>query len=710
MKASHILNQSALSMFLITALALCSCTQENDEENLPPQSDEQVGGALSDVNYGFSDGTSGSGLPTGIIRVMAGEKHTLTFTPKSSYTDTDGKVYSCEPKATISLHARLDTLYAKDLSTLTRVKQTPNPTTSSSGTNPVLHKIEQTFDVGGQEIAFDLGYEIYRYTTAGNSMIEMPYIKLNPAKLGVAEAASEGAPGTRTPVAVTAIKLTPIAMTRGGEIRDSTMYNVSVSFNLDMESMNTESDSKVPLSFEVEYVGVIENITTLPDATTGFSYQLNILGGTTSQASPFTVTKGEELSLAWVQSTNYTYFSVEELSGKTVDLDPKATVNLSVAQDTINLSSLDGFENVEESSPVEETSGENPIKHLTKQSFNIGGQTISLNWSYEALTDVDVAGETITLPYLQLEKAEVVDVSSTEIQNTNLSNESDKMYEVTVRFRQRLTGINTPENISQNIEYIVKYVAVFENKLISTTYEKDYKWYEAHDNLPPTTYYVLRRIRTYSSGEQIIDTFTNPIGWSVERGLSISLHNRESSKVYSEYQYNDSVRFVYHTSIYDNQSDYCAKIFHKTGVSNLNQVGWEKGADFDGWDVRDLREYSYIGNSSLHYNPNNPVEGWYIAGVTRKKSITLTYGLPEPFTWIIDYEIWIGFYDRFLYLDGQLFDFSEYRMTYDFDFREESTTLIDGTPAKVFTHDLKAKYLDRDYYYAITDTVYQLPK
>ena len=699
---SRILLQAIFCVLILTLAAACS-KDELEEPKQPTDSKAEVSFIVSNDDGGSSDLSA----PT---VVETGDTLNMIISQKSSYTDTDGKVYSCEPKATISLHARLDTLYAKDLSTLTRVKQTPNPTTSSSGTNPVLHKIEQTFDVGGQEIAFDLGYEIYRYTTAGNSMIEMPYIKLNPAKLGVAEAASEGTPGTRTPVAVTAIKLTPIAMTRGGEIRDSTMYNVSVSFNLDMESMNTESDSKIPLSFEVEYVGVIENVTTLPDATTGFSYQLNILGGTTSHASPFTVTKGEELSLAWVQSTNYTYFSVEELSGKTVGFDLKATVNLSVAQDTINLSTLDGFENVEESSPVEETSGENPIKHLTKQSFNIGGQTISLNWSYEALTDVDVAGETITLPYLQLEKAEVVDVSSTEIQNNNLSNESDKVYEVTVRFRQRLTGINTPENISQDIEYIVKYVAVFENKLISTTYEKDYKWYEAHDNLPPTTYYVLRRIRTYSSGEQIIDTFTNPVGWPVERGFYISLRNRKDPEVYSEYQYNDGIRFVYHAGIYDILNDYHAKFFHKTGVTNLAQVSWENGDDFDGWDVRDLREYSYIGNSSLQYNPSNPVEGWYIVGVLRRHSIILTYGCPEPFTSIANSIIWIGFYDRFLYLDGQVFDFSEYRMTYDFDFREESTTLSDGTPAKVFTHDLKANYLERDFYVAIVDTVYQLPK
>lgn len=698
---SRILLQSIFCVLILTLASACS-KDELEEPKQPTDPKAEVSFIVNNDDGGSSDLSA----PT---VVETGDTLNMTISQKSSYTDTDGKVYSCEPKATISLHARLDTLYAKDLSTLTRVKQTPNPTTSSSGTNPVLHKIEQTFDVGGQEIAFDLGYEIYRYTTAGNSMIEMPYIKLNPAKLGVAEAAGEGTPGTRTPVAVTAIKLTPIAMTRGGEIRDSTMYNVSVSFNLDMESMNTESDSKIPLSFEVEYVGVIENVTTLPDATTGFSYQLNILGGTTSHASPFTVTKGEELSLAWVQSTNYTYFSVEELSGKTVGFDLKATVNLSVAQDTINLSSLDGFENIEEALPVEETSGENPIKHLTKQSFNIGSQTISLNWSYEALTDVDVAGETITLPYLQLEKAEVVGVSSTEIQNTNFTNESDKMYEVMVRFRQRLTGINTPENISQNIEYIVKYVAVFENKLISTTYEKDYQWAEGHDNLLPRTSYILRRIRTYASGERIIDTFVTPVYSPVERTVGVITRTDEPYEKESEYQYNDNTRFFYN-GFYQYVSDYYTdNKYFKTGVSDLDQVNWEKSSDFDGWDVKNLSEYSEV-LQGFNYNPHNPVEAWYFTGISRNQLITLTYGVPEAITWIKGYQIEVSFYDRFLYLDGQVFDFSEYRMTYDFDFREESTTLSDGTPAKVFTHELNAKYCGRDYYYAITDTVYQLPK
>ena len=74
------------------------------------------------------------------------------------------------------------------------------------------------------------------------------------------------------------------------------------------------------------------------------------------------------------------------------------------------------------------------------------------------------------------------------------------------------------------------------------------------------------------------------------------------------------------------------------------------------------------------------------------------------------YDLSYRWYDRFLYLDGQLFDFSDYKMTYDFDLREEATTLSDGTPAKVFTYDCKGHYLGREFYIATVDTLYQLPK
>ena len=128
--------------------------------------------------------------------------------------------------------------------------------------------------------------------------------------------------------------------------------------------------------------------------------------------------------------------------------------------------------------------------------------------------------------------------------------------------------------------------------------------------------------------------------------------------------------------------------------------------------TRSLDHYKDAATYSLKYNPDNPIENWYVSRTQRHRHIYLYYNFNqyEYQGYVRNYLISFGWYDRFLYLDGQLFDFSDYKMTCDFDFREESTTLSDGTPAKVFTHDCTGHYLGRDFYIATVDTVYQLPK
>jgi hypothetical protein len=442
----------------------------------------------------------------------------------------------------------------------------------------------------------------------------------------------------------------------------------------------------------------VENVTELPDPTTDYSYHLNILGGTNSTASPFELKKGEELSLEWVQDSRYTYFSAIELNGKTIGQEPKATVKLSAVQDTLKVTTLEGLEKVTEQTPVETTDGDNPFKHTAKQSFDIGGQTISLESSYESYAELSVEGEKVLLPYLKLSKAEVVSVNKTELNKTASSNTGDKVFEVTVTLRQSLNGENTPETISENIEYIVKYIAMLENKLISTTYEKDYEWKEAHDNLPPTTYYILRRIRTYSSGERLTDTFVSPHGRMVENGAEAKKNNKDL--------------FVYHNMSFDEKNDDYGRIFYfKTGVPDLNLLNWKMVSDIDEWDTRSLDPYKDAATYSFKYNPENPREDWYVSTFQRERRVLLKYNFSQNENIRVrSYYLLFRWYDRFLYLDGQLFDFSDYKMTYDFDFREESTTLSDGTPAKVFTHDCTGHYLGRDFYIATVDTLYQLPK
>ena len=68
------------------------------------------------------------------------------------------------------------------------------------------------------------------------------------------------------------------------------------------------------------------------------------------------------------------------------------------------------------------------------------------------------------------------------------------------------------------------------------------------------------------------------------------------------------------------------------------------------------------------------------------------------------------FYDRFLYIYGQIFDFHEFAPTYEYDFHEESATTQEGYPARVFNYNSKMKYCGREYNVTLIDTIYQRPQ
>lgn len=679
----------AYAFMVIFVLAICasSCSGDNDEPT--PKPEEPKG----EVSYVINNGNGGGSTSAPTV-VTKGEPLNMTISQKSSYTDSNGKVFSCEPKATISLKVVADTVHVKDLTVLTSVKQKGNPSTSTNGTNPAQTKIAQVFEVAGQDVTFDLGYEVYRYTNTSNQTIEMPYIKLNPASYG----ATNTNQTTRGMAAITSVRLTPItpqATTRGEVVGDTTMYKVSVSFNLDMQTQNTGNDKTTPLEFETEFVGIVESSKELPDPTINFSYQLNALGGTTSTASPFAVTLGEKFSIEWVQNSQYTYFSATELNGKTVGEKPKATVKMLVAEDILWANSVDELEKVTAATPVETTSGDNPIKHSTKQSFDIGGKTIDIDWSYEAYAKETINGKEVELPYLELSKAEVANVTKTEINAEQVSGKAAKAYEVKVTLRQSLKGKNTPTEVAETVEYIVKYIAAVEAKLISTTYEKDYEWLEPWCDLPWRYNYIVRRVRTYSTGEKETDEFRLPTGAGANAWSSIANFPECSPP------------FIYHNENYDEKNDVFRFILTtKTGVPDINLLSWTTYKENSGNNL-DWSQYEMIHSDKL-FNPTAPEENWYVHGIKMTNCLEMRYASTGEKHENKKYNFTsINFSDWFLYIDGQIIEFPEYRMTYDCNINVEDIN-FNGSPAKVFTNEIKGKYLGKDFYAATVDTVYQI--
>ena len=74
---------------------------------------------------------------------------------------------------------------------------------------------------------------------------------------------------------------------------------------------------------------------------------------------------------------------------------------------------------------------------------------------------------------------------------------------------------------------------------------------------------------------------------------------------------------------------------------------------------------------------------------------------------IRQYGLILIWYDRFAYTGGQMFDFLDYKATLEFNFKQENTTMPDGTPAIVFTHEGIIHWCGKDFYSATVDSVYQ---
>lgn len=685
MKMNRLYTYAMIALFTL-ATCISSCSSGGNDE--PTRKAEPK----RSVSYVIDNGNGGSSTTAPTI-VTNSQPLNMTISQKSSYTDSDGKVFTCEPKATISLKVATDTVRVKDLTALTSVKQKGNPNTSTNGTNPSETKISQVFEVSGQEVTFDLGYQIYRYTNAASQSIEMPYIKLNPASYGAANTN----PTTRSEAEITSIRLIPVATTRGEIVNSTTTYKVSVSFNLDMQTKNTGKDETKPLAFETEFIGIVESTTELPDPTTSLSYQLNVLGGTTSSASPFAVTLGEEFSLEWLQKSQYTYFSATELAGKTVTEELKATVNIGVDKDTLWASSVDDIEKVTESTPVETTSGDHPSKHSTKQSFDIGGKTINVDGSYEAYAKTTINGKEVELPYLELSPVEVVSVSKTELDAGEVSGKAAKAYAVTVTLQQSLKGKNTPNEVSETVKYIVKYIAAVEAKLISTTYEKDYDWVGPWCDLPWGYYYIVRRVRTYSTGEKETDEFMLPTGGMVTHDVTTDHYENFDYQV-------GPYHFIYHNVDEDENNDEFRHVeTTKTGVPDISLLSW-KSTDKDDWNNRNFGHYEMIHSNKL-FNSATAEENWYGGVFSRDRKIYIMY---DDWGELTRSMVRYTHTDWFLYIDGQIIDFSEFRPIFDCDVRVENSTLPDGSPAKVFTNEIKLKFLGKDYYAAFVNTIYQI--
>ena len=698
-------------MFLACFLgySLCSCSSDNDATT---SADPDAGKGHIDVVIDTGGG-KGDGSSESPIIVEMGQSLNMVLSQQSSYTDPDGTVIMREPAATISVKAKMDTLYAKDIKALTYMKGNPKMQFSSTGTSPLLKQVVETFDIGGQEITFDLGYEIYSIVNSESNTIEMPYIKLNPAQYGTAVPDQLTRNAVHSLPYVTGIKLTPLNQTRGIVITDSTAYKVSVSFNLDAESVNATEASNRNLSFTVDYVGIVETSTEYPDPETSFSYSLDVVSGTADDKSPFTLLKGKTMQIDWNQSVKHTYFSVEEMAMKHMDVKPKAYVKLSAAADTLWAEKASDFEKVSQEEPNVSVIAGEIEQNTSKQTFDIGGQKISAEWVYEICRSKMPNGEDNAFPYLELGKMNLVSVKAVKKGGAEDVEEVDGktvgVYEITAKFSQDLMTQKQNEEAKQTVEYIVKYIGVVEVKLVDIKYRKDYVWHQPHDNIPLALQLIVYRDRVYSNGVTFTDEYRSNLmdvtwvlsptprapNWDYGNDQDVTLPNGE--------------KVFYHKSSI-NHTDYGGIVTCKTRVSDISAYTSQVTRDEYalGYVGEDLNKY-YSFRDDAYFDPSAPKAGWYSKTIDRYNVVEIAP--KDDISFLRRYKIDVLFPDRFCYIkdniDERMIDFFDREMTFDFDYQEQQATTSEGYPARIVMRTCKTKFFGKDFNFSITDTIYQ---
>ncbi len=426
-----------------------SCVEPEPDFPVNPDT-EQVGEVEFEIDLGSLGGNddepSGSGDPnedvgssSNPVNVETGDTLSVTVTQTSSYKDPDGSVYTVEPKASIELFAELETVHAKDIETLISIKENADVAQSTSGSNPVCYNTVQTFTIGTQEVKFDLMHEVYTYVNSVSQAIEMPYIKVNQANFGTADVIESNKSNAKAPISIKKLALTRASIT------ETNTFEINVIFNIDLEAVNTKSDAKKNVSFNVKYMAVVEDVTELDG-----NLEYVVEGSSNELKESFKVEPQNPFLLELKQKS---YFAS---SDTTVGVcNPVARFKMLASADTVyvsNLDSLSAFEGLEPQTSVE---GENPVKNTSKYVFNAGGNQ---SFDIETMYEVFAYDDSEDLPYLMLGKPIKKSVSVTPVEQTRAVAYNTKYYKVETVFSVPVKSVNAKNTLDKELNFTVEYI------------------------------------------------------------------------------------------------------------------------------------------------------------------------------------------------------------------------------------------------------------
>ena len=463
------------AIILVACVCLCCCEEPDPLPPDPPTPENTIpAGEDGSVEFQISNESGGNSGESSTEPAVAttSEPLEMTISQSSSYTDPDGTVYECEPKAEIVLKASVDTVFVKDIKSLTTVSDDASVTSSTDGENPVTYITKQSFNIGGQKVDFDLAYEVYTYYNSERKYVEMPYIKLNNANFGSAESVDTK---NANAVRLANISIRPLKpATRSIEVTESTEYEVTARFNLEAETANLAETTKKTISFEVVYVGVVTETNTYPGAE--YSYNLTDAEGNPLENATFTVEPNSAFELNIKQSSSYT-----DQNGA-VTANPVAWTKI-VTPDTLRIDKAEDL-----------------AQKLSEVSIETKSEEPEGNLPYYKLGEVTLNGDVT-----------VAEVSKSE-------DGKIEIYKATATYKQKATPVNIDGGEELEFTYVVEYLG----KVAFSGAELSYQVTDAEGNsfenasftVEPNSAFELNIKQSSSYTDQNGAVTANPVAWT----------------------------------------------------------------------------------------------------------------------------------------------------------------------------------------------------
>lgn len=252
---------------------------------------------------------------------------------------------------------------------------------------------------------------------------------------------------------------------------------------------------------------------------------------------------------------------------------------------------------------------------------------------------------------------------------------------------------------------------------VKVTYRKAYVWSTPHYNLPSCEQFRLYKETTFADGRTQTEVAIGP-NIIVSRGAGASDDYGGGYYIGNTDIHGTTIKYNQELSdqddSYGRESCVYGNIFsvsyRSIGVPDLSRIEVREKYHDDGWSEMG-NHYKYSRLDGLYFSPENPQDGWYINGQWTQYDADLVYKTDNDYDRTALLRTYFaGFHHNgtILYVDNQLFEFSEFRPTYDVDIRIKDATMPNGAPAKIIIYEARKKYMDNDTYIAVVDTVYQL--